>query len=59
MTDISHLPSKRFVKKYRPSDGAPYSEIDYTLLITNDKSGLMKFAVEINGKQYGVVNANY
>jgi hypothetical protein len=58
-SDLSKVPKSRFVKKTRASDSAEYIEIHYSLQIENNQSGLMKFSLEIGGKEYSAVDATY
>ncbi|KEZ45057.1 hypothetical protein SAPIO_CDS2479 [Scedosporium apiospermum] len=57
--DLSAAPRTCFTTKQRPSDGEFYTEIHYHLVIENDSSGLMKFSLEVDGKECGTVNAKY
>jgi len=50
---------KLFKKKFRVSDSAPYWRLSYNLQIENNQSGLMKFSLEVGGKEYGSVEAAY
>jgi len=47
------------MKETRASDGAPYSLLAYRLQVESNKSGLMKYSVEIEGKEYSAVDASY
>ncbi|KIX03793.1 uncharacterized protein Z518_07346 [Rhinocladiella mackenziei CBS 650.93] len=58
-TDLSQVPKKFFKKKTRESDGAPYCALSYSLQIENNQSGLMKYSLEIGGKEYSAVEAEY
>lgn len=58
-TDLNLVPRACFVNKKRKSDGASYTEIRYNLQIENNQSGLMKFSLEIGGKEYSGVDATY
>lgn len=58
-SDLNQVPKSCFVKKKRSSDGADYVEIHYNLQIENNQSGLMKFSLEIDGKEYSAVDATY
>lgn len=58
-SDLSKVPKSCFVKKKRASDGAKYIEIHYSLQVENNESGLMKFSIEVDGKEYAAVDATY
>ncbi|KAK4936971.1 hypothetical protein LTR10_022281 [Elasticomyces elasticus] len=58
-TDLNAVPKSLFVKKYRKSDGAPYCELNYKLQVENTQSGLMKYSLEVDGKEYSAVEASY
>lgn len=58
-SDLNKVPKNAFVKRNRPSDGAEYVELHYNLHVENNQSGLMKFSLEINGKEYSAVEASY
>jgi hypothetical protein len=58
-SDLNKVPRSCFVKKTRASDSAEYIEIHYNLQIENNQSGLMKFSLEIDGKEYSAVDATY
>lgn len=58
-TDFDKVPRSCFIEKKRRSDGADYIQIDYHLVIENDASGLMKFSLEVDGKEYSAVQASY
>ncbi len=47
------------MKKTRASDMSQYVEIHYNLQIENNQSGLMKFSLEIDGKEHSAVEATY
>jgi hypothetical protein len=57
--DLNKVPESCFVRKVRASDSAEYVSISYNLQIENNQSGLMKFSVEIDGKEYSAVDATY
>lgn len=50
---------KLFKRKHRASDNAPYWQLSYNVQIENNQSGLMKFSLEVGGKEYGSVEATY
>lgn len=56
-TDLSKVPKELFRRTER--DGGLFSEISYNLLIENLPSGLMKFSIEIGGKEYSAVEVTY
>ncbi|KAF2968060.1 hypothetical protein GQX73_g5510 [Xylaria multiplex] len=56
-TDLSKVPRSCFKRKY--FDGEPYLEIWFNLLLENLPSGLMKFSIEVEGKEYAAVEATY
>ncbi|KAK1831182.1 hypothetical protein QBC39DRAFT_372068 [Podospora conica] len=58
-TNLSTVPAKCFIRKYRASDDAPYVRLSYNLLVENNQSGLMKFSLEVEGKEYGSVDTTY
>lgn len=58
-TNVSGVPLHFFKQKYRDSDNAPYMHLSYNVQIENNQSGLMKFSLEIGGKEYGSVEAAY
>jgi hypothetical protein len=47
------------MRKHRASDRAKYSTLNFNLLIENNQSGLMRFSLEIDGIEYGAVEARY
>jgi hypothetical protein len=59
ITDLNQVPKSLFTKKTRDKDGAPYSVLTYRLQVESNKSGLMKYSLEIKGKEYSAVDANY
>lgn len=59
VTDLNQVPKSLFIKKIRDVDGAPYSMLVYRLQVESNKSGLMKYSLEIEGKEYSAVDANY
>ncbi|KAI0539552.1 Hsp70 family protein-like protein [Xylaria digitata] len=56
-TDLTKVPKSCFKQKYL--DGKPYSRISYNLLLENLPSGLMKFSIEVEGKEYAAIEATY
>ncbi|KAF4312264.1 Hsp70 family protein [Botryosphaeria dothidea] len=57
-TDLTKVPKHHFVRKTRKSDGAHYTELCYSLLV-EVQSGPMKFSLEVDGKEYSAVDADY
>lgn len=55
--DLAKLPKTLF--QVHDSDDKPHSRINYSLIIENLPSGLMKFALEAGGKEYAEVEAKY
>jgi hypothetical protein len=53
------LPESALVFKKRPRDGLEYFELHYKLQIENNPSGLMKFSLMVNDKEYSAVEATY
>lgn len=58
-TDLKRLPWQHFVKRTRASDKVQYRFIEYNLRIENNQSGLMKFSLEVGGKEYSAVEAAF
>ncbi|OAL28843.1 hypothetical protein AYO20_09323 [Fonsecaea nubica] len=58
-TDLRVVPKRLFKKKYRRSDGEPYCRLSYELQVENTESGLMKYSLLIEGKEYSAVEAIY
>ncbi|KAI9705053.1 MAG: hypothetical protein M1836_006836 [Candelina mexicana] len=58
IVDLSAVPRHLFRKKTRYTDGATYYELHYNLMVTT-QSGPMLFSLEVGGKAYGQVNAEY
>ncbi|KIW74095.1 hypothetical protein Z517_12505 [Fonsecaea pedrosoi CBS 271.37] len=48
-----------FKKKYRRSDGEPYCRLSYELQVENTESGLMKYSLLIEAREYSAVDAIY
>ncbi|KAI0965133.1 Hsp70 family protein-like protein [Xylaria arbuscula] len=55
--DLAKVPKSFF--KVREADGKQHSRIRYSLILENLPSGLMKFALEVGGKEYAAVEAKY
>lgn len=56
--DLNGVPRHLFKKKTRSLDGMPCLELRYNLLISI-QSGPMVFSIEVDGKEYGSVEAIY
>ncbi|OAP57350.1 hypothetical protein AYL99_08088 [Fonsecaea erecta] len=59
ITDLNHVPKELFLRKNRRSDGMAYSELWYNLQIESTQAGLLKYSLEIEGKEYSAVEAKY
>lgn len=55
--DLTSVDRAQF-KKTVGADGLPYINVHYHLVITV-KTAMMKFSIEVNGKEMGTVNASY
>ncbi|KAH9205472.1 Hsp70 family protein-like protein [Leptodontidium sp. 2 PMI_412] len=55
--DLTSVDPAQF-KKTVGADGLPYINVYYNLVITI-KTAMMKFSIEVNGKEMGTVNASY
>ena len=49
---------KRYLRKKIASDGRPYFKLDYNLVVST-KTAIMKFSLEVGGKEMGSVEAKY
>lgn len=57
-SDLSTVPKHLFKKKTQPLNGQEYWELNYKLLISIDAVPMV-FSLQIGGKEYGQVGADY
>lgn len=57
VVDLSSIPKESL--KLKELDGDPYCQVTFSLLLENLPSGLMRFSIRIDGKEYSAVEAKY